>query len=244
MHLMPVGMSKTKQPDISLSMPLFNEADCIEDTATELLNVFQKNGVDLELILVNNGSIDATGEIIDRLAKKDKRIKTLHFRKNQGFGGGILAGMRMGLGRYVGFTCGDGQITARETVAMYQKAVRESLDVCKSIRVKRYDGPKRWVISKIYNLMFRILFLKRYKDINGYPVMIRRELFQKMNLQSSRWMINVEILRKADQLRAKVGAMPVVFQRRRSGKGMGGVNIMTVIAFIKEIVKYRLTGRN
>lgn len=59
-------MLQTK-PDLSLVIPCYNEADVIRNTATRLVRVFRDRDVKLELILVDNGSKDATGEIIDQL---------------------------------------------------------------------------------------------------------------------------------------------------------------------------------
>jgi glycosyltransferase involved in cell wall biosynthesis len=226
--------------EISLSMPLYNEESCVRKTVKDLSNEFKKNKVNYELILVNNGSNDSTPEIIDQLHKENPdRIKTLHLKKNIGYGGGILAGMKKGKGYYVGFTCGDGQISPKDTIRVFRFTKNEDLDFCKTIRVCRKDGIFREVISFFYNFMTFLFFLSFFNDVNGYPVIMKRSVFKKLKIRSKNYIMNLEILLKTKRNKLRVGNVPITFHERFKGKGH--VKTYTLFEFFKQLITFKLS---
>ena len=88
---------------------------------------FDSRKISYELVLVDNGSIDRTGQLIDDIKKRNKRVKVIHLKKNAGFGGGIIAGLNKAEGMYVGFTCSDGQISPADTLKILEKLKTENL---------------------------------------------------------------------------------------------------------------------
>jgi len=85
-------------PELSLVMPCFNEENCLDLTVPPLLQVFQQAGVDLELILVDNGSTDRTSAVIDGLIARGLPIVKGRRIVNQGQGLGIRSGLQMSRG--------------------------------------------------------------------------------------------------------------------------------------------------
>ena len=158
-------------PDLSLVIPCFNEAAVIRDTATRLADEFRQAGVDLELILVDNGSSDTTGEIIRELAHEGWPVVLRTVEVNQGYGHGILTGLDEVRGNFVGFTCADGQVDSRDVLLVYQIAAGAyRLRLAKVRRRFRLDGLARKLVSTVYNLGTNLLFggLSTL-DINGNP---------------------------------------------------------------------------
>lgn len=228
------------KPELSLSVPLYNEQDCVGTDIFALIKAFEKRKVDYELLLVDNGSKDRTGELIDALAKKYKKVRAIHLKRNQGFGGGINAGLREASGRFVGFTCSDGQVSPDDTLKVL-KALRErGLDVAKTRRTSRHDGWQRKVLSAGYNAIIAVLFLLPIIDINGYPVIMRREVYRHLDLKARNWMINVEILTKARRHGYRIGDVPVTFLAREQGSSH--VKLSTPMNFMGQLLRYRLFG--
>ncbi|MEW6075880.1 MAG: glycosyltransferase family 2 protein, partial [Candidatus Omnitrophota bacterium] len=128
---------------LSLVIPLYNEADNIRELIGTLSAALEKEKIEYELVLVDNGSSDATGALIEEYARADNRIRRVNVRKNIGYGWGIIKGLEAAEGEHLGFMCGDGQIKPADVVRVYRKLTEERLDLCKVRRVYREDGLQR-----------------------------------------------------------------------------------------------------
>ena len=225
--------------DVSLVMPCYNEEVAIKTTATELINCFTGDGTAVELILVDNGSIDRTGEIIDELIAKGYPIKKIKLDKNQGYGGGILEGLKACGAPVVGYLCADGQVSAEDTLMAYRLIKgRENRTITKVRRRFRRDSWKRKIVSIIYNGLMQGLFgWLGAIDINGSPKIFSRDTLEKMELNSKDWFLDPEIILKAKYLGLRVIEVDVEGHARKGGAS--NVNIGTCLEFGKNILKCR-----
>lgn len=231
------------QQKLSLVIPLYNEETNIIKVIKPILKEFENKGITHELVLVDNGSRDKTGELIKALAKEYSTLTIVTVDLNQGYGYGILKGMDKASGEYIGFMCGDGQILPSDILNIYQKLINESLDLCKATRVIRQDGLRRKFISFFYNLIFSLLFISvKSRDINATPKIMRREIYQKLHLKSKDWFIDAEVMLKCKELGCRVAEVPVTFYCRQ--EGVSNVRFSTVFEFLKNIFKYKIKGLN
>src|SRR5262245_33321164 len=99
-------------PELSLVMPCYDEAEIVERSVRDLFAAFDAAGRRLELIAVDNGSRDRTGEILAALARREPRLVVSRVETNQGYGNGILAGLPLARAPWVGIVCADGQVAA------------------------------------------------------------------------------------------------------------------------------------
>ncbi|MCP4691936.1 MAG: glycosyltransferase [Desulfobacterales bacterium] len=229
-------------PDVSIVMPCFNEESAIQTTAPELVDVFAGGGVRLELVLVNNGSADSTGPVIDGLIAEGRPIKKVSFEKNQGYGGGILAGLAACRAPVVGFLCADGQVSARDALMAHRLIEgRENRCLVKVRRKFRRDSWRRKIISIIYNGLMQILFgWLGAIDINGSPKLFSRETLEKLDLTSRDWFLDPEIMIKARHLGLKIIEVDVEGRARRGGAS--SVNLAACLEFLKNIAIWRVGG--
>ena len=102
-------MNKIK---LSISAPLYNESKNCVAGIKDMLKQLNKEVKSFELILVNNGSTDDTADIIEKMKSKHKNIVTVHLKTNQGYGGGIIAGLKKSKGEYIAF-CGFSNVIRR-----------------------------------------------------------------------------------------------------------------------------------
>src|SRR5947209_1237461 len=109
-----------RTPELSLVMPCYNEEQCLDLTVPPLVQAFQDAGIDLELILVDNGSVDGTAAVIARLIEQGLPILKATVPVNRGLGLGILTGLRICKGRYVGYLCADGQVAPESVLLVYR----------------------------------------------------------------------------------------------------------------------------
>ena len=203
-------------PDLSLVMPCYNEAGNLGYTIPRLVKAFQRGGYRLELIAVNNGSRDRTGEVLAELAREYDEVKPWTVEVNGGYGGGVLAGLEQATGPWVGSVAADGQVDAEDLVRLYEACVASDGRVFGKVRRRfRMDGVIRKIISVGYNTFVFLLFpgLGSW-DINGNPRLWPRWAMVEMELESTNWLVDPEMLIKAHYMGLRVLELNV-FARMR-----------------------------
>jgi glycosyltransferase involved in cell wall biosynthesis len=227
------------QPELSLVVPCYNEADVIRNTATRLIKVFREREVNFELVLVDNGSKDGTGEIIDQMVEEGLPVVKVRIQVNEGYGNGVLEGLRVCQGKLVGFVCADGQVEAHDVGKVYDIAAHARSPLLVKVRRRfRMDGIARKIVSIIYNVMTVLLFGNLSSiDLNGNPKILPREYLERMNLQSKDWFLDAEVMIKAKKLSLNVFEMNVIAQMREGGKS--NVRGSTIREFLLNLYRYR-----
>jgi glycosyltransferase involved in cell wall biosynthesis len=235
-------MSTVGAPDFSLVMPCYNEAAVVGQTVRRILAAFERAGIGLEVVAVDNGSTDRTGEILEALSRGHPEVKPVRVDKNVGYGFGVLTGLAACRAPWVGVIPADGQVSAEDVVQLYEGAVAAGAPVLgKARRRFRLDGPARKVVSIAYNLLFRLFWPGVASlDINGLPKILPRDVVQQMALTSRGWCLDPEIVIKAYYL-----GLPIleynVFARMR-GSGLSHVRASTCSEFLLWMLQYRFSG--
>jgi glycosyltransferase involved in cell wall biosynthesis len=235
--------NRNAAPDLSLIMPCYNEQENVRYTVTRLLKAFRASDYAIELIAVDNGSEDSTGELIDALAAEQPEVVACHVERNIGYGNGILVGIPLGRAEWVGFVAADGQVDAEDVVRLMDAAVSAPGEVLAKVRRRfRMDGPVRWVISVVYNLFVWCLWPKLGSlDINGTPRILRRDLLLRAEIESKNWLFDPELLIKAHYMGARVLEVNV-FSRMRGG-GSSHVRAGTLWEFFSHLLLFRFSRR-
>jgi glycosyltransferase involved in cell wall biosynthesis len=236
----PDELGNRRRPDVSLVLPAYNEEDVLRSTVEGLAKEFQNRGVAVELILVDNGSSDRTGDIMDGLAAEGLPVVKERVDVNRGYGYGVLRGLALARGRFVGFVCADGQVEPRDVVSVYEIASRARPPaVVKVRRHFRMDGFSRRVASIVYNLLANILFSGiRTIDINGNPKIWPADWLEPMRLQSHGWFLDSEVMIKAKRLGLGVIEVNVMARMREGGRS--NVRPATCVELLRGLVRYRL----
>jgi glycosyltransferase involved in cell wall biosynthesis len=223
---------------ISLVLPAYNEAAGLQDVAEGLMLALDQAAISYELILVDNGSSDGTGGIIDSLVRQDVRVKKVHVLVNQGFGYGILCGLQATMGNLIGYMGSDGQVAPDDVAKVYELLrSQQDCDIAKVRRDIRGDGLLRKLQSRVFNALLRIFFGIRSQDVNGSPKIMRRTVLTRLNLQSKDWFIDAEVMIKASKLGLRVAEHSISFHARAEGKS--NVNTVTIFEFLRNMVRYR-----
>lgn len=225
---------------LSLAIPLYNEEANVEAVAEDLLRTLRAAGLDFELVLVDNGSRDRTGALLDALAAANPEVRKVTVAVNQGYGWGVLQGLAASSGEVVGFMGGDGQTDPGDVVRVYRKLVDEGLSFAKVRRVRRHDGPVRLLVTVLANLVFRLALGLRTSDVNGTPKLLRRELYESLDLRSKDWFVDAEVMVKCARRGVRFGEVPVTFGAR--ARGSSHVRLATLLEFLRNILEIR-TGR-
>jgi len=230
--------------DLSIVMPCYNEVDNVPTTVPKLVRAFANSGVRFEIVPVDNGSKDATWTKLRELAERyGGVVNPVRVETNIGYGNGILEGMRHAKGTWIGTVAADGQVDAEDVFRLYEACAESDGRVIGKVRRRyRMDGFSRRVISVGYNVFVRMLWPRLGSwDVNGQPRMLRRDIAQQMDLQSTNWLLDPEMLIKAQHLRVRVVEVNV-FARMR-GNGLSHVRMATCWEFFTHLLDFRFSGR-
>lgn len=199
------------------------------------------NNIDVSILLINNGSKDNTEQVIIELEKTSPHIRHVTIPVNQGYGFGVRTGLDHLSGDVVGYMWGDNQFDPAILKPMLEKFVAEpDMQVVKTYRTKRFDGKSRLFISKMYQIIFRILYGIYTHDINSGPKLFRREFLKKLQpLRSNDWFIDAELMIKATKKseQKQIYEFPITFHPRKFGKS--NVRLSTCFQFLYNLVKYK-----
>ena len=235
-------MTDAPLPQLSLVMPCYNEEACLAETAPALADAFLEEGIRLELVLVDNGSRDRTGEIIDALVARGLPIVKVRVSVNRGYGHGIRRGLEACTAPVVGYLCADGQVAPEDVVRTYRLMEgREERVLAKVRRRFRQDSWKRKIVSVHYNaLMLAAFGWLGAIDVNGSPKLFSRKSWERMRLVSDDWFLDPEIIVKAKELGMRVIEIDVEGYARHGGAS--NVRRDTIAEFLRNMWRYRFGG--
>ena len=231
------------QPDISLVMPAYNEEDIVGYTIRRLALACARENHTLQLIAVDNGSWDRTGEIIKSCAAQFPGVVYHRVDKNRGYGYGVLAGLPLCTAPWIGIVPADGQVDAEDVIRLYEAALMTGIPVvAKARRRFRMDGLTRKFVTTAFNTSVRILWpgLTSF-DVNGTPKILPRTIANAMNLQSEGWSLDAEIMIKAHYMGMRILEFNVMARER--GSGLSHVRLRTCWELFESLIRYRFSRK-
>jgi glycosyltransferase involved in cell wall biosynthesis len=222
--------------DVSISVffPCYNEQDNVTRTLERALDVLQKLTSDFEVIIVDDGSTDATGKVADRIAGRDNRIKVVHHQTNLGYGAALQSGFGAATKELVFYTDGDGQFDIRELPPLLP-LIRQ-YDIVSCYRLNRQDNIIRKVNGWAWTLLVCLLFGMKIRDIDCAFKLYKREIFDNIDLVSAGALIDAEILARAVRSGYTVAQTGVHHYPRTAGE-QTGADIGVIFRAFKELFK-------
>lgn len=206
-------------PEISVFFPCYNEADNIKATVTKALGVLSPISDTFEIIIVNDGSTDTTGEVAQVLAQQDKHVKIVTHQQNKGYGAALRSGFAAARYDLVCFTDADGQFDLSEInqfLPMIEKA-----DAVLGFRIKRQDKFYRKVNTFIYKTAINLFFRLGVRDIDCAFKMFRREVVNNITISSDGAVASAEMLIKAKKKGYRFAEVGVHHYPRLAGQPTG-----------------------
>jgi glycosyltransferase involved in cell wall biosynthesis len=230
----------TTELSVSLFLPAYNEAPLVEPTVRKAIEVLAATCRDFEVIVVDDGSSDATGAIADALARDDRRVRVVHHAQNQGYGQALRTGFGAATCDIVAYT----DIDEPADLWLLRDAVRhfDRHDLVIGYRLRQYDTLRRRLFTWGYNRLVRALFGLDVRDINFSFKLIRRSRLRDIRLSASSVFIDGEFLVEAQRLGLRIAQVPVEDRPRTSGTShFNGWRVAAET--LREIAAYRARRR-
>lgn len=153
--------------DITVVIPLYNEAESLPELAQWIERVMEENGFSYEIIFVDDGSTDDSYSVIRRLAKKNPNIKAIQFSRNYGKSPALHTGFRIAGGDVVITMDADLQDSPDEIPELYRMITEEGYDLVSGWKKKRYDPLSKTIPTKLFNATARkVSGIKNLHDFN------------------------------------------------------------------------------
>lgn len=183
--------------ELSVVLPAFNEEANIERVVRACVDYLDRSGLDYELIVVNDGSRDRTGEILDRLQREIARLRPQNHPQNRGYGAALRTGFAAARKRFVFYMDGDGQFDIRELAVVLPLATDEE-HIVTGYRIKRSDPFIRRLNARLFGgWLVRVLLNVRVKDLNCAFKLIPKKVLDAITLESTGALINAELYGRA-----------------------------------------------
>lgn len=227
---------------LSVFFPCYNEELNVERTTRAALAALPAVSDDFEIIIVDDGSRDRTGEIADRLAGEHQCVRVVHNRPNRGYGGALQAGFRAATKEWVFYTDGDGQFDFNEIGKLIP--LLDEYDIVSAYRIKRCEKFMRRFNAWGWTHLCNLLLGTRLRDIDCAFKLYPRRLFEEIEMHSEGALIDAEILAKATRRGYRIGQVGVHHYPRTAGT-QTGANLKVILRAFWELYKLRrsiLTG--
>jgi dolichol-phosphate mannosyltransferase len=219
---------------ISVFIPAYNEEANITDTVQELRTALHSRSLEYEIIVVNDGSTDRTGQIIDVLSCEDSRIRAIHNAKNLGLAQTFRAGARAARFEFVGWIPGDNCFPAASLKQWLAPIGQADLIQTYFLNTEvRYIG--RRVVSRAYTKTMNALFGLNLKYYNGIQI-YRRELIQNVESSSDGFALQSEILVKLMAMGSTYIEVGIKIQERLQGQSKA-VKLKNILDVIKTVIR-------
>lgn len=204
---------------VSIVMPAFNEAPLIERSVTEWYEGVVAKLDRAELIVIDDCSIDGTGEILRGLALKMARLRIFRTDTNAGHGRALRLGFRQATQPYVFQTDSDRQIPSDEFWKFWK--AREEFDLIAGVRVQRADGTTRALITFVMRVLNLAMWQTWIRDANCPFKLMRREKLEQAlrSIPENSFIPMVLVSVLARKLHWKILEVPVTHLPRASGRG-------------------------
>tara|TARA_B110000014_G_scaffold233084_1_gene196196 strand:- start:134 stop:853 length:720 start_codon:yes stop_codon:yes gene_type:complete len=229
-------------PEISVVVLSYRSAETIKSFVDSLVESLENENLQWEIVLVGNyfeGKGDQTPEVINKIASQNEQIKVVAEVKKGMMGWDMKTGLQAATGKTLAVIDGDGQMPSGDVVRVYNLMKGNGLDLAKTYRAKRNDGSYRKLISIVYNILFKIMFpgIKAW-DMNSKPKIMKREFYEKINLESNGWFIDAEIMIFARRLDAKIGEIETIFHSIDTRPSF--VKPLSILEFLFNLFVYRI----
>ncbi|MFH1419889.1 MAG: glycosyltransferase family 2 protein [Planctomycetota bacterium] len=223
-------------PSLSIFFPCYNEEGNVERVTRAAVETGKRLANEFEVIIVNDGSRDRTGETADRLAAEIPQVRAAHNNPNLGYGGAVARGLTEARMEWIFFTDGDGQFDIGELPKLID--LLDRCDFAVGYRIKRADPFIRSLNAWCWGTLVRALFGIKVRDIDCAFKLLPKSLIDAVTLESEGALISTELLAKAHYRGLRIAEVGVNHYPRSAGT-QTGANPFVILKAFKELFRLR-----
>jgi glycosyltransferase involved in cell wall biosynthesis len=212
-----MSVPAARKPGLSVFFPAYNDSGTIASLVIAALRAARRLTPDFEVIVVNDGSADATAEILDELARTYPEVRVVHHPQNRGYGGALRSGFAAATRDLIFYTDGDAQYDPSEMSALWA-AFGADVDLVNGYKISRSDPLHRIIIGRIYHHTVKLLFGLRVRDVDCDFRMMRRSIFDRVVLEKDSGVICLEMMKKIQDAGFRIAEVPVHHYHRVHGR--------------------------
>jgi glycosyltransferase involved in cell wall biosynthesis len=225
---------RPERPELTLVFPVCDEVENLGLLIDNALSIAGRLAARFEIVLVDDGSRDGSGELIDALCMRDPRIHALRHQSNKGYGAALRSGLREARGELVFFSDSDLQFDLNELEKLL--SYTDQFDIVAGYRSPRQDPwPRRWIASS-WGALVRSLFGLRVRDIDCAFKVFHRRVLEFMPIESIGAFVNTEILVRAEAAGYRIHQVPVSHRPRRFGR-QSGAHPRVILRALSELLR-------
>jgi glycosyltransferase involved in cell wall biosynthesis len=202
---------------VSAMFPCYNDVNTIGGLVDGVHATLAPLVDEVEVIVVDDGSSDGSGDLLDELARSRPWLRVIRHPINRGYGGALISGFAAARFDWIFYTDGDAQYDPTEVALMLPLAT-DDVDVVQGYKLTRGDTLSRRIIGRCYHHVVKRLFSLPGRDTDCDFRLFRRQLVVEQPLTSGSGVICVEMMRNFSQADARIVETPVHHYFRPSGK--------------------------
>lgn len=230
-------------PSLTIAIPAYNEEDNLKEVLENTLEEGPKYLSDFEIIVINDGSTDKTGEIADKFAKRYKNVRVVH-KKNEGYGKTMLRGIKEARKEFVAYMPADGQFLVKDM--QFCLPYMNEADLILGARGSRADYTTyRLILSYTYLIVLRILFGITFQDVNWLNIWKTKEV-RKLKVRSGGVFILAEIVIKFQKKGLNVVEAQSFYRLRKKGKAKNArfsIALQTLFDALRLWIEFSFTNK-
>jgi glycosyltransferase involved in cell wall biosynthesis len=206
-----------KPAGLSIFFPAYNDGGTIASMVISGLLAARRLTPDHEIIVIDDGSRDATPLVLDELARVYPQVRVVHHAQNRGYGGALRSGFEHASKEFIFYTDGDAQYDPAE-MALLWEGMADGIDLVNGYKISRSDPLHRILIGRFYHHVVRLLFGLRVRDVDCDFRLMRRAIFDRITLTKSSGVICLEMMKRIQDAGFRIAEVPVHHYHRAYGK--------------------------
>ena len=202
---------------LTVFFPAYNDSGTIASMVVSAVLAASRLTSDFEVLVINDGSGDSTPLIADELARVYPQVRAIHHQGNRGYGGALRSGFANATREWIFYTDGDAQYDPWEMANLWARR-GPGVDMVNGYKISRSDPLHRVIIGRVYHHAVKLLFGLKVRDVDCDFRLVRRAIFDRVELTKSSGVICLEMMKKIQDAGFTIVEAPVHHYHRAYGK--------------------------